>query len=168
MTSRDIKTVDCYKENNRTVDCHSQESKFESGVPRCYSCCGKLRYTWDRFAKRLFLPLQTAVQFSMVHVPRDYSCCGKRRYWSAVCHKREKSNTSNCKSTVPMLDALLDKCNTYICAVDCLGLNYTSMVSVCHTISWQCPFDATWSNWTFMWSLRINQFLCQCISLSTV
>jgi hypothetical protein len=31
MTYRGIYTEDCHKENNRTADCHSQESKFESG-----------------------------------------------------------------------------------------------------------------------------------------
>jgi hypothetical protein len=48
-------TADCYEENNRTADfqeennltadCNSQESKFESGMPRGYSCCGKPRCT---------------------------------------------------------------------------------------------------------------------------
>jgi hypothetical protein len=32
--------TECHKENNRTADCYSQESKFESGLLRSYSCYG--------------------------------------------------------------------------------------------------------------------------------
>jgi hypothetical protein len=52
---------DCQEENIRTTDRHSQDSKFESGLPRGYFCCGKPRYLWERFAKGLFLSWQTAV-----------------------------------------------------------------------------------------------------------
>jgi hypothetical protein len=45
-------TADCHEENYLSVDCHSQESKFESGLPRNYSSCGsKPQYTLERFAK---------------------------------------------------------------------------------------------------------------------
>jgi hypothetical protein len=54
-------TSDCHEENYRITDCHSQVSKFESVLPRGYSCCGKLRYTWERFAKGLFLLWQITV-----------------------------------------------------------------------------------------------------------
>jgi hypothetical protein len=51
----------CQEENIRTADRHSQSSKFESGLPRGYFCCGKPRYLRERFAKGLFLPWKTAV-----------------------------------------------------------------------------------------------------------
>jgi hypothetical protein len=54
-------TADWYKENNLTGECHSQESNFVSRLPRDYSCCGILRYTCERFAKRLFLSWHTTV-----------------------------------------------------------------------------------------------------------
>jgi hypothetical protein len=43
------------------VDCHSHAFKFESRLPRGCSCCGKPRYIWEQFAKRLFLLWQNAV-----------------------------------------------------------------------------------------------------------
>jgi hypothetical protein len=105
-----MRTAYCHEENNPTPDCHRQESKFESGLPRGYSCCGKLRY------------------------------------WSAVCHKRVKSRTgyqpftSIPYSTVPLFAA--PYCfDARLCKglADCLPMSKlygTSIVSVCHTISW--------------------------------
>jgi hypothetical protein len=83
----------CQEENNLAADCHSLESKFESGLPRGYSSCGNPRYTWERLS-------------------RGYSCRGKLWYWSAVCHKRVKPTTSHFTSTVPLF-ARLNKCKTY-------------------------------------------------------
>jgi hypothetical protein len=40
------------------VDCHNQESKFESRLPRVYSCCCKPQYTWERFAKGLICAIR--------------------------------------------------------------------------------------------------------------
>jgi hypothetical protein len=59
--AKNIRTPHCHEANNLIADCHSQESKFESGLPSGYSCCDKLRYTWEWFANGLFLSWQTVV-----------------------------------------------------------------------------------------------------------
>jgi hypothetical protein len=55
------RTADCHKENNHTADSHSQDSKFDSGLPRSYSC----------FA------IDGTLESSL---PRSYSCRSAVRY----------------------------------------------------------------------------------------
>jgi hypothetical protein len=54
-------TTDWHEEYNFIKDCHNQESKFEGRLPWGYSCCGQPQYTWEQFAKQLFLLFKTAV-----------------------------------------------------------------------------------------------------------
>jgi hypothetical protein len=75
-TRRKNRTADCQEENNRTMDCHSHESKFESALPSGYSCCRKPRHIWERFAKEV-IPVTANRGTLDSGLPRAYSCCGK-------------------------------------------------------------------------------------------
>jgi hypothetical protein len=104
VANRDILTVDCQEENIRTADRHSQDSKFESGLPRGYFCCGKPRYLWERFANWLFLSWQTAVfergmpqttefQYLPVYIGSSPLCCVINFCRAANCLRSQMKQT---------------------------------------------------------------------------
>jgi hypothetical protein len=75
--------------------------------------------------------------------------CGT--HLSAVCDNRVKSSISHFSSTIQSqcsrrrIFLKRDFTSVSLFAEDCLGLNYISVVSVCHTISWHYSFNMLYS-----------------------
>jgi hypothetical protein len=84
--------------------------KFESGLLRGYSCCGKPQRTWERFAKGSFLLCQTEVLE-----------CGFPQQ-SKIPYQPFYIDSPPVRGAVSF-DARLNKCKTYGYTADCLGLN---------------------------------------------